>query len=159
MNWINKYKNKAKQMKIIGLLIILFTILAEVILILSTLDIHNEVWPALIFMGNVFLGICFSITFLMCKVVYRKYNDNYICLYIAPIKNYLVINDEVQYEGGPFTQHYYGQLRDGTDITVKLGAFDVKFAIGDFNNFNHSFFHFLLILASIFSTTIYNKSI
>lgn len=141
MNWVNEYKNKAKQMKIIGLLIILFTILTEVILILFTLNIFNEVWPALIFMGIAFLGICFSITFLMCKVVYRKYNDNYICLYIAPVKNYLVINNEVQYEGGAFTHHYYGQLRDGTNITVKLGSFgDVKFAIGDFNNLNHSFF-------------------
>ena len=141
MNWINKYKNKAKQIKIIGLLIFLFTILAEIAFIYSVRDVVNEVWPAYIILGIAWVGLCISAICLICsKVVYRKYNDNYICLYCTPVKNYLVINDEVQYEGGPFTQHYYGQLRDGTDITVKLGAFDVKFAIGDFNNFNHSFF-------------------
>ena len=140
MNWVNKYKNKAKRMKLIGLFIFIFTILAEVKLISYTLDV-NEPWPLLIFMGIAFWGIYFSVLFLLCKVVYRKYNNNYICFYVAPIKNYLVINNEVQYEGGPFTHYYYGQLRDGTDITVKLGYFgEVKFAIGYFNNFNLSFF-------------------
>lgn len=141
MNWINEYKNKAKKMKLLGLLFVLFTILAEIAFIYCVRDVVNEVWPAFIVLGIAWVGFCISIMCLMCRVVYRKYNDNYICLYIAPVKNYLVINDEVQYEGGPFTRHYYGQLRDGTDITVKLGSFgDVKFAIGDFNNFNHSFF-------------------
>ena len=141
MNWVNKYKNKAKKMKLLGVLWFLVTVLAEVIYVYSVRDVKNVTWPAFIIFGIAWLGLSMAITCLMCKVVYRKYNDNYICLYIAPVKNYLVINDEVQYEGGPFTHHYYGQLRDGTDITVKLGSFgDVKFAIGDFNNFNHSFF-------------------
>ena len=141
MNWINEYKNKAKKMKLLGLLFVLFTTLAEIAFIYSVRDVVNEVWPAFIVLGIAWVGLTISITCLMCKVVYRKYNDNYIGLYIAPVKNYLVIHDEVQYEGGPFTHHYYGQLRDGTDITVKLGSFgDVKFAIGAFDNHNLSIF-------------------
>ena len=141
MNWVNKYKDKAKKMKLLGVLWFLVTVLAEVIFVYSVRDVKKDAWPAFIFFGIAGLGLYMALACLMCKVVYRKYNDNYICLYIAPVKNYLVINDEVQYEGGPFTHHYYGQLRDGTDITVKLGSFgNVKFAIGAFNNFNHSFF-------------------
>ena len=141
MNWINEYKKKAKKMKLVGVLLLIVTVLAEGIFIYSVRDVVNVVWPAYIVLGIPVLGISMAIWFLMCKVVYRKYNDNYICLYISLVKNYLVINDEVQYEGGSFTHHYYGQLRDGTDITVKIGSFgDVKFAIGGFNNFNHSFF-------------------
>ena len=76
------------------------------------------------------------------KIVWRRYNGYDICLYIGPIKNYLIIENEIQYEGGPFTRYYYGQLPDRTAVAVKITAVlgNVKFAIGEFNNINMSFF-------------------
>ena len=142
MKWINEYKKKVKKDKLKGLYILLATIIIFVTMLIAANNSYkNEDLFGAIAVFTVFIGVFCSATFLMCKVVYRKYNNEYICLYVAPVKNYLIINNEVQYEGGPFTRYYYGQLSDGTDVAVKISGFgDVKFAIGSFNNHNISFF-------------------
>ena len=143
MNWINKYKRKARKTKTTGVVLLLVSIICFVSgMALIDSDISDG-WFAFIMIGW-FVNLWVSLFCLFgSKVVYRKYNNDYICVYIAPIKNYLIINNEVQYEGGMamWSQYLYGQLPDGTDVAVKLSGFgDVKFAIGSFNNHNVSFF-------------------
>jgi hypothetical protein len=60
---------------------------------------------------------------LLSQVVRQKYSGYTVCFFIAPVKNYLIVEGELQSDGGPFQRRYYGQLPDGTSIVVKMSGF------------------------------------
>ena len=132
MYWIEKYQTRVLICKIMSITLYAVSIFLMIIGIM-----YENPWMAIPW----FLGIVFGSIFLFTKVTYRKCKEYYICFYVGPIKNYLIIEDEIQFEGGPFQHNYYGQLPDGTEVAAHLGSFgNVKFAIGSFNNQNISFF-------------------
>ena len=144
MNWLSVYLKKIKYYHIAAWGILLFT--AALISFLWLIYELGIDWDdnALLYvsLGIGFLGLVSFILLLSCKVVWRKYNDHYFCLFMTPTRNYFIIDNELQCEGGWFQYDYYGQLPDGTSVTVKVSSLtgSVKFAVGDFNNYNIAFF-------------------
>lgn len=131
--WIDKYVEKAQKYKKYGVIIIVCTLLFTVFAIAAgvfcglTVDINMDpLVPVfvVIYLIWVFAPALFiSLSLLLSQVVRQKYRGYTICFFIAPVKNYLIIEDELQSFGGPFQRRYYGQLPDGTSIVVKMGGF------------------------------------
>lgn len=138
MDWIEEYKLKVTKGKMKGLYVLLGTIPGVLVCVLFAL-IFNSIYGLFVGLAvfggiaNIIVGIDIMLSY---KMVYRKYNGNYICFYITPLKNYLIINDEIQCEGGVMQLSYYGQLDDGTDVMVRVSAWngDKQFIIGGTQN-------------------------
>lgn len=145
-NWVERYKSKARKTRWAGFALLLISIffygLFFFFVPLGNANLSDDAWwLALIMFVVPNVGLVASVMMLCTKVVHRKYNGSHICFYVAPIKNYLIIDDEIQYEGGPDTRYYYGQLPDGTDVAVKVTIWgDIKLAMGSTNNIGISFF-------------------
>ena len=144
-NWVERYKSKVRKMRWAGFALLLATIFSYVLFFVAIGNgyVGDDTWyiPVLLVVIPWLVVFPASVLMLCTKVVHRKYNGSHICFYVAPIKNYLIIDDEIQYEGGPGTHYYYGQLPDGTDVAVKVTIWgDVKFAMGSTNNIGISFF-------------------
>ena len=138
MNYVEEYQRKARNIRLIGLSVMLAGILLFIIAMCSI-----ESWAGAV------IGICASsgwVSFfvgliILCspRVAWRKYNGHYIIFYDGVIHGYLIIDGEVEAVGGGFQHDLYAQLPDGTDVHVNCKDTNVKFAIGHADNHNISF--------------------
>ncbi len=135
-NWFEDYRQRVKINRAIGLVIAL-TPVAFYLMAWVFSSVEVEITSIIM----TFIAIIFAPSMLLSCNKYRRYNGHLIVLYIAPIKNYLIIDGVLQSEGGPFQHDYYGELPSGEQVHAKLGSFgNVKFAIGNFDNKNIQFF-------------------
>ena len=135
MDYVEEYRAKARNLRLIGLGLLTFGIIIFFITICS----ENF---SLIGMVVSFIAPVVGIVFLCSpRMAYRQYNGSYIIFYNACIKGYLIIDGEIVCVGGASQYDFYGQLPDGTDVHVKVTGWsgNIKFAVGESSNHNISF--------------------
>lgn len=135
MEWVEYYKSKVKNARLIGAILGVTVTISYIIFCLAA-DFPS-MFTFLPFVLVIILAPCLSY-----RVNFRKVREEYIIVYQKPFRSELIINGEIQCEGGAFQYDLYGQLSDGTQVHAKLSQWsgNVKFAIGDFANINfHNF--------------------
>ncbi len=138
MDWINYYKDEVKKYKRIGGILLLSSIAMTVMGIAVVTQTGNALAGILALVSMLALFPVSIFILLGVKLSYRRYKDVYIALYFGLMKNYLIIDGEVQFEGGIAQYSYYGQLGDGTEVLAKVSVWsgDVQFIIGTEENYN-----------------------
>ena len=132
MNWLSIYLRKVKSYHMIGWVILVSTVLAVsfVWMISPFFENYTSMDATVLIMILIFVGVFFGGVLLSTKVVWRQYDGHYYCLYVAPIMNYFIVNNQIQSMGGPSKRRYCGQLPDGTEIIATVGFWgEVKFLV------------------------------
>ena len=139
MGWIDEYKKTVLIIKGLCLGLVVISVAVSVALIFGV-GATNSITVAWNILASIIVMVS-VIVLLGTRIVWRRYKGYYICFYMSPIRNCLIIQNEIQFVGGWTQLNYYGELPDGTQVMVKLGFLgNVKFAIGDFNNLSAELF-------------------
>ena len=137
--WLLHYKKKMRNAKLRPVLLFFACIFICIISFflhdayrtentVSTIGCVCAVFAYCLLVFNIF-QLCYR------KMRYRKYNNSFVCVYHGLIKKMLIIDNEIQ--DSAFSQeYYYGQLPDGTQVTVKCNDGNIQFAFGDSQNLN-----------------------
>ena len=134
-NWLLELKGKMTRCKIYMAFTLCFSVVAFILGAMAADDYLPGVFIAG-FPISMFCSIFGWIGLCGTKIRYRKIEGYYVCLYCGVFKNYLIIEDEV-HDSACFEHYYYGELPNGTKITVKLDVWGgILFAVGDSQNLN-----------------------
>ena len=139
MNWIDEYRKRVLIVKGLSLGMIVVCVAVSLALIFGV-GASNSITVVWNIVASIIATASF-ILFIGTRLVWRRYKGYYICFYMSPIRNSLIVQNQIQFVGGITQFNYYGELPDGTQVMVKIGFLgNVKFAIGNFNHFNAELF-------------------
>ena len=132
--WIIEWKNKRKKV-FVNLGISAAIMFAITMMTIGLTDYNYFFLSVCIFSGTAvfFVGILLLVCLIELKIRIRKFDDYYIVFYSGILKNYLIIENEIQDVGGATTYSYYGTLPNKKPVNVHVNFWtgNVKILVGD----------------------------